>query len=86
MLEDKACEKHDKRSFLEDADGDLSSGRLMKLTSFFIAIFFAALGGLLLFFAKEALAPELNSYLIAIVGMFLGVATSAEIVQKIKGL
>ena len=75
-----------KHGFLEDSSGDLSSGRLMKLTSFFFAIFFAAVGAAIIFFAAEYAPAEIGNYFLGVIGMFLGVATSAEIVQKLKGL
>lgn len=71
--------------YFQDANGDLSSGRAMKLVSFAFAMVLTTLGGTAIFFASEALAPELNSYLIAVIALFLGVATSAELVQKITG-
>ncbi len=73
-----------KRGFLQDDLGDNSSGRLMKISAFFIAALVAVIGVFLIAFV-EGTASELRGYLVSIIGMFLGVATSAEIVQRIKG-
>lgn len=75
-----------KAGFLEDAEGNKSSGRLIKVASFFVAIFFAITGSVLMFFSKEAAAVELGKYMLSVVAMFLGVATSAEVIQKLKNL
>jgi hypothetical protein len=77
----------DKKGFLQDAQGDLSSGRLVKVSSFFAAIAFAVIGLAMIYVSKDsAIAGEISKYALATSGMFLGVATSAELVQKIKGL
>jgi hypothetical protein len=61
------------KGFLSDPDGDKSSGRLMKLCSFFIATGLALYGA--------ATKGDTSQY----VYIFLGVAMSAELVQKVTG-
>lgn len=72
-----------KVNFLQDADGDLSSGRLMKLVAFFFAIFLGIAGAVLLVFAPGSAAADISKYMIATMGLFLGVATASEVVQKV---
>jgi len=76
--------------FFRDPSGDLSSGRLVKIGSFFAAIVIGLAGlGVLSYAAiypaatvNAALTP-LSSYCLGIAGMFLGVAGGSEIVQKV---
>lgn len=84
---DENCEEqHKPIGFLRDSLGDRSSGRLVKVSAFFFAVAIALMGLMLIVMSKDAtIANEIRSYVVALVGMFLGVATSAEIVQKIKG-
>ncbi len=72
------------RGFFEDNEGDKSSGRLIKIFSFFMAIVFAIAGVFLLYAARDSgIAAEMGKYMVSIVAMFLGVATSAEFIQKV---
>jgi len=85
MSEDRNQQAERKiRGFLEDGDGDKSSGRLVKIFSFFMAIVFAIAGVFLLCTARDSgMVAEMSKYIISIVAMFLGVATSAEFIQKV---
>jgi hypothetical protein len=78
--------KKKRRSFLQDSEGDLSSGRLMKLGAFLIAILLAVGGaaaiGIISYFNVDADVATLGIYLGAVVTAFLGVAAAAEHDQK----
>lgn len=72
-----------------DPVGDVSSGRVMKLQAFWTALGLTAVGLIAVIVlgvtGNEATAAEVNKYLQVSVAMYLGVATGAEIVQKITG-
>jgi hypothetical protein len=67
-----------KLGFLSDSNGDLSSGRLIKLSSFVIAVILAFLAILVIPVAKFDIAFK-------IIVSFLGLAGASEVVQKITG-
>lgn len=71
-----------KRTFLEDGLGDKSSGRLMKIFSFFIASILS-FAGVIAFFITPSVAVSLGQYVFQLVMAFLAVATSAELIQKV---
>lgn len=75
--------------FLADGNGDLSSGRLIKVYSFFTAAGVAIVGtivmGVLTYLGKGSEAGQLSTYLLGVVGMLLGVAAGTEITQKLTG-
>lgn len=77
------------KSMLMDADGDISSGRVVKVYAFFTAVGITVLGLaaiiVLIWADKAAMAKELTTYVMGSAGMFLTVATGTEIVQKITG-
>lgn len=72
-----------------DPVGDVSSGRVMKLQAFWTAIGLTAAGLIAVIVlgitGNEATAAEVNKYLQVSVALYLGVATGAEIVQKVTG-
>jgi hypothetical protein len=59
--------------YLQDANGNNSSGRLMKLLSFVVAIGLAIYGVFLQYDSS------------VLVSLFLGVALGSEIAQKVTG-
>ena len=59
--------------FLQDTNGNRSSGRLMKLLSFLVAVGLAAYGVFLKYDSSM------------LVSLFLGVALGSEITQKVTG-
>lgn len=65
--------------------GDFSSGRFIKVFSFFVACALAIILSVKLFTAtkENPVDPTLVNSLIWVCGAFLGVSTSSEIVQKI---
>ena len=85
LIEDKAPKN--KLGFFTDPQGDKSSGRLVKVSSFFVA---CVLAGFLIYsllsFSKDKQADPnvLNSINIAI-GGFLTVAVGSEGIQKLTG-
>lgn len=63
--------------FFQDGDGNASSGRLMKVIAIIVATALAFMLGL-------GVPPEaVYSELVVVIGLFIGIATSAEFVQKI---
>ena len=72
-----------------DPIGDVSSGRVMKLQAFWTALGLTVTGLIAIIVlgvtGNEATAAEVTKYLQVSVAMYLGVATGAEIVQKITG-
>lgn len=74
---------------LADPAGDISSGRVMKMQAFWIAMSLSVVGLIAIItlgcLGKADVAKEATSYLITVVGMYLGVATGAELVQKLTG-
>lgn len=85
-MEDKENKQLDKYA---DPVGDVSSGRVMKLQAFWTALGLTAAGLIAIIVlgvtGNEATAAEVTKYLQVSVAMYLGVATGAEIVQKITG-
>ena len=71
--ENNGAEKK-KLGFFVDDNGDLSSGRLIKIGSFVISVIISFLGIIL---------KSEYQLILGLVGIFMGVATSAEIVQKV---
>lgn len=69
--------------FLQDPEGDFSSGRLIKVLSFIMAGATGLGGGIALMIS----APNstLASYCLKLAAMFLGVASGTEVVQKVLG-
>lgn len=73
-------EDNQKVGFLQGPQGEFSSGRLMKLLSFTIAVLFAVAGFIELRLNPD---PTLSNFMLVVVGLFLGVATGSELVSKI---
>lgn len=73
----------------EDPVGDVSSGRIMKLQAFWTALVLTAAGLIAIIVlgvtGNESTAAEVTKYLQVSIAMYLGVATGAEIVQKVTG-
>ena len=74
---------------LGDPSGDISSGRVMKMQAFWTALGLAGTGVVALIvltlIGKADMAGSLKEYILTAVGMFLGVAVSAEVTQKVTG-
>lgn len=76
------------KGYTTDPDGDLSSGRLAKLVAIWTSVGVAVSG-----FATSAVAlfngkmdgSTFTGFVIALVGLFLGVALGNEITQKVTG-
>jgi hypothetical protein len=66
-----------KVGFLQDGDGNNSSGRLIKVASFIVACIIAGF----MLFVKDAQ----NNYTILAIGSFLSIAIGTEITQKVTG-
>ena len=73
-----------KKGLFYDDKGNFSSGRVVKMTSIFLAIAtsLTGLGALLFMKAPNML---LSDYCFKMTGLFLATATGAEIVQKTTG-
>ena len=71
-----------KTGFLYDEKGNLSSGRLVKLTSIILAGITTLTGLVALIFVDNA---ELSGYCFKMTGLFLATATGSEVVQKVTG-
>ena len=69
--------------YLDDRDGNHSSGRLMKLIAFVFAIIMTVVGVILIHIYPDH--AQLVTFLVATIGMFIGVATASEIAQKASG-
>ena len=71
------------KTFFQDAEGNFSSGRVIKLMSAFSAFIVAGTG--LAFVIKDPTNAVLSDYCFKMAGLFLATATGAELVQKITG-
>jgi hypothetical protein len=70
--------------FFTDPQGDFSSGRLIKIFSFVVAVVIGVGVVFAMSFVKDAaVAEQMSDYSLKLVAMFLGTATGAELVQKI---
>lgn len=72
-----------KIGLLQNKDGELSSGRLIKIISAVTAVAFGAVGMVII--AKNPSNIILADYCLKQTAIFLGVATGTELVQKITG-
>jgi hypothetical protein len=82
-------EEHKPLGIMADPSGDISSGRVMKMQAFWTAIALTVVGfatsivlGLL---GKSDIAAQLQDYILISAGMYLAVATGAEVMQKATG-
>lgn len=70
--------------FLYDPNGDLSSGRLIKILSFVMSAVMA-IGGVIAIAFVPVSGPTLSGYCSTIAAMFLATATGTELIQKVTG-
>lgn len=88
-MKDRENKEKKQLGIYEDPDGDISSGRVMKLQAFWTALVLTAAGLIAIIVlgvtGNESTAAEVTKYLQVSVAMYLGVATGAEIVQKVTG-
>lgn len=77
----------DKKGLFLDPEGDVSSGRVVKVYAFVTAVLVTIVGlAIVTYLALHGLpAGELISYVATVDGMFLGVAAGTEVVQKLTG-
>jgi hypothetical protein len=77
-----------KLGMFDDPKGDFSSGRFIKVGSYFIAVILAGLLAVCLFtHSKDNPAdPSIVSAISISIGVFMGCATGAEIAQKASRL
>ena len=70
-----------------DPQGDFSSGRFIKVFSFFVAVLLAGFLCIVLWKTSKTIPadPNLVNAVSWVIGAFLGVATGSELVQKITG-
>lgn len=70
------------QGFLQGPDGELSSGRLIKIGSFVVAVITSIVGFALLAIPATA-NPNIGTYAFQITGLFAGLAVGAEASQRI---
>lgn len=71
------------KGFFQDAEGNFSSGRFIKVLSALMA-FVTAIAGTITLIASPTNAA-ISDYCFKMTGLFLATATGAEIVQKVTG-
>ncbi len=71
------------KSFFQDAEGNFSSGRFIKITSGIMAFITITTGVVTLIFQPNN--SEIANYCFKVAGLLLATATGSEVVQKITG-
>lgn len=74
--------------FLNDSDGNLSSGRLVKVCSFAISALVAigcTIFAVIQLMNGKPITQDFINFTLGVTGIFMATATAGEVVQKITG-